>query len=120
MLINLSNHPSTQWTDEQLSAGHQYGNILDIDFPVVDPAGDAEYIKQLARECAESVKSILQGSYDSENAVHVMGEPTLVYHIVILLKQQGITCLASTTSRESVEDKGIKTSKFSFAQFRNY
>ena len=120
MLINLSNHPSTQWTAEQFSAGHRYGKILDIEFPVVDPAGDVEYIKQLARECAERLQSLLSGSNDSKNAVHVMGEPTLVYHIVVILKQQGIDCLASTTSRESVEGKGIKTSKFSFIQFRHY
>jgi len=120
MLINLSNHPSTQWLNEQLVEGRKYGNILDVEFPVVDPKGNDESIKQLAQECTDNVKNILFQSKDTENAVHVMGEPTLVYHIVTLLKQQGITCLASTTSRESIEENGLKTSKFTFTQFREY
>ena len=120
MLINLSNHPSSQWFSEQLVEGRKYGNILDVEFPIVDPKGDGEYIKKLAHECAENVKNILSNYSDERNAVHVMGEPTLVYHIVTLLKQQGITCLASTTSRESIEENGLKTSKFTFTQFREY
>jgi len=120
MLINLSNHPSAQWPKEQLRAGRNFGEIIDLEFPVVDPAGDTAYIQFLAMECAENVKSILLHLSDPNSPVHVMGEPTLVYHIVQLLKKDGIICLASTTSRESVENDGFKTSKFTFCQFREY
>ncbi len=120
MLINLSNHPSSQWPKKQLQAGKYFGDIIDLEFPVVDPAGDTAYIQLLAVECAENVKSILKNIYYQDNVVHVMGEPTLVYHIVQLLKQLDIRCLASTTTRQSVENDGIKTSKFSFCQFREY
>lgn len=120
MLINLSNHSSSQWPKEQLQAGRNFGEIIDLEFPVVDPAGETVYIQLLAQECAENVKSILRSINDQDNAVHVMGEPTLVYHIVQMLKQEGVRCLASTTTRQSVENDGFKTSKFTFCQFREY
>jgi len=120
MLINLSNHPSTQWPNEQLQAGKCFGDIIDLEFPVVNPMGDTVYIQLLAQECAENVKNILRSFNDQGNVVHIMGEPNLVYHIVQLLKQVDIRCLASTTTRESVENDGFKTSKFTFCQFREY
>jgi len=120
MLINLSNHPSSQWPKKQLQAGKYFGDIIDLEFPVVDPAGDTAYIQLLAVECVENVKSILSHLSDPKSPVHVMGEPTLVYHIVQLLKLADIKCLASTTTRQSEEKDGIKTSKFLFCQFREY
>ncbi len=35
--INLSNHPSATWSEEQLSAASKYGKIIDINFPNITP-----------------------------------------------------------------------------------
>ncbi len=120
ILINYSNHPSTNWGEAQLAAGAEYGEIVDIPFPQVESNGDEEYITDLAERCCAEICLFFKEHLATERTVHVMGEPTLVFEIVIRLKQEGITCLASTTTREAVEENGIKTSKFSFNRFRRY
>ncbi|MBK8390607.1 MAG: hypothetical protein IPL23_15555 [Saprospiraceae bacterium] len=32
MLINLSNHPSANWSTNQITAASKYGDIIDIPF----------------------------------------------------------------------------------------
>lgn len=44
MLLNLSNHPSSLWCDEQKKAAETlFGEIVDLPFPQVDPNGDEAY-----------------------------------------------------------------------------
>lgn len=44
MLLNLSNHPSSLWCDEQIKAAETlFGEIVDLPFPQVDPNGDEAY-----------------------------------------------------------------------------
>jgi hypothetical protein len=119
MLINLSNHPSTDWPSEQKTAAvEQFGEIRDLSFPDVNPDGDEEYIQALA---AEYVKKITNCELLNTNvSVHVMGEMTFTFAMVKALQQEGITCIASTTERVSVEENGVKTSEFRFVRFRKY
>ena len=37
IFINCSNHPSRYWSREQIEAAEQYGEVVDIRFPIVDP-----------------------------------------------------------------------------------
>ena len=37
MFINLTNHPSATWSEEQLKAARQYGEIVDLHFPIIEP-----------------------------------------------------------------------------------
>jgi len=37
MLINLSNHPTRLWDNAQLDAASVYGDIVEIEFPAIDP-----------------------------------------------------------------------------------
>ena len=53
-------------------------------------------------------------------AVHIMGEMNFTYALVNKLKANGIKCVASTTKRETVEENGVKISKFNFVRFREY
>ena len=46
MFINHTNHPSQYWSDEQLAAAHQYGEVVDIPFPLIDPALHSDEIGQ--------------------------------------------------------------------------
>ena len=124
MFINLSNHPSEKWDKNQIKqAKKQFGTIVDLTFPMVDPAGNEEYIRQLATSYFENIVSIFDecANQPTANAVHIQGEFTFVYHLVTLLRQSGITCLASTSKRNVVEnDTGEKIVKFSFVRFRKY
>lgn len=112
MLINLSNHPSSAWTDAQKA---EYKDILDLPFPIVDPAGDGEYIDKLVEEYLQKIEAI-----QNVEAVHIMGEFNFCYKMINELKKKNIKCVASCTKRDTVEENGVKISKFKFVRFREY
>lgn len=117
IFINLSNHPSSGWSGEQLSAARAYGEIVDIPFPMVSPEATLEQVKDLAEQCVNDI----MGLNAQKCVVHVMGEMTLTYRIVSLLKRRGIPCVASTTERQvHTDENGNKVSAFRFVQFRKY
>ena len=113
MLLNLSNHPSANWAEEQLAAAG--GRVIDMPFPQVAPDGDEAYIESLANEYLDEILKM-----DNVEAVHIMGEMNFTYSLVNKLKAHNIKCVASTTKRETVEENGVKVSKFKFVKFRNY
>ena len=118
MLINFSNHPSEYWGQKQLAAAQEYGEIKDIPFPVVSPEANYNEIQDLA---SQYVDEILSYSNEHHITVHVMGEMTLSFLVVSLLKEKGIECVASTTDRnaEYISDNK-KISDFQFVRFRKY
>ena len=115
MLLNISNHPSSQWSADQLEASKEYGEVLDIPFPDTPSTATISDITQMADRVVEFIKQ-----YDNPT-VHIMGEMTLTYAIVRRLRSSGIICLASTTQRikQHLED-GIFLSEFVFHAFRQY
>lgn len=130
MLINLSNHPTAVWLPEQTEAAHSaYGEVFDLPFPTVPADADEADIQTIAQEYLNKVQVIAQ-EYQSkvqaiappaEAVVHIMGEMTLTYALVCLLKQAGYTCVASTSVREVYEEEpGKKTAVFRFVRFRKY
>jgi len=118
MLINLSNHPSSKWMKPQIEAAKKYGEIVDLQFPSVDPSGDTTYIEDLANEYVRKIISIASGD---GAVVHVMGEMTLTFAIICKLQKVGIECVCSTTERVVEEiGNGEKRVLFNFIKFRNY
>lgn len=113
MLLNLSNHPSNSWSSEQLAAAGD--KVIDMPFPLVDPEGDEAYIAQLSSEYYNKILDI-----NGVTTVHLMGEMNFTFALVSKLKASGIKCVASTTKRETVEENGVKISKFQFVRFREY
>ena len=130
MLINLSNHPTAMWLPEQTEAAHRtYGEVFDLPFPTVPADADEADIQTIAQEYLKKVQTIAQEylnkvqtfSPPAEAVVHIMGEMTLTYALVCLLKQAGYTCVASTSVREVYEEEpGKKTAVFRFVRFRKY
>ncbi|MBO7203043.1 MAG: CRISPR-associated protein [Paludibacteraceae bacterium] len=117
MLINLSNHPSTQWSEKQKKASVIYGEILDLPFPIVDETADEAYIRMLAEKY---LQIILEIAKTERVVVHVMGELTFTFLLVSFLLKNDIKCMASTTKRIVKEDKAKKEVVFCFEKFRNY
>lgn len=119
LFLNVSNHPSSEWGEPQLSAAKQYGDdICDMPFPPVEPEATEDEIKDLAENlCSE----ILTLAKENEVTVHIMGEMGLTFCIVERLRGYGIRCLHSTTYRlaETLPD-GSKYVRFDFNQFREY
>lgn len=116
MFINLSNHPSEGWSEAQLSAAQEYGEIVDIHFPNIEPSFTKSMVNSLADVTVDSITAL-----SKDITVHIMGEMTFTYAVVSRLKALGITCLASTTERNTITTSdGKKISEFKFVQFREY
>lgn len=116
MFINLSNHPSEGWSEEQLTAAQQYGEIVDVHFPNIEPSFTTSMVNSLADVTIETITAL-----GKDIVVHVMGEMTFTYAVVSRLKALGITCLASTTERNTITTPdGKKISEFKFVKFREY
>ena len=121
MMINFSNHPSTEWLEIQLKASEKYGHVIDFSFPAVDPMAEPYEIEQLAETYEIQLRQILANENTGLSAVHIMGELTFCFSLVARLKKIGINCLASTTQRETVNNPdGSKTVRFGFVRFREY
>lgn len=121
MLINLSNHPSNTWSEFQVQTAHdQYGEILDLPFPEIDPEWDQMQIGELAAQYLEKVKT-LASEHNANAAVHLMGEYSFCFQLVNLLKADGIEAVVSTSERlTEMNPDGSKTIQFNFVRFRKY
>ena len=119
VFVNLSNHPSVDWSEEQKKAALAYGEIVDVSFPSVPSSCSDKAMQKLADK---AVGAVVKAAYPArEVTVHVMGEMTLTYRIVNKLKARGIRCLASTSDRVASDiGNGEKTSQFHFVEFREY
>lgn len=116
MLLNLSNHPSSAWPENQKAlAVESYGDIQDLPFPQIDPHSDEEEILILAKSYLSQIIKL------EPTVVHLMGELTFSFKLVELLKFHGISSIASTTHRTTQDlPDGTKVSKFEFVRFRSY
>ena len=116
MFLNISNHHSQYWSDEQRSAAESMGGtIVDMPFPNVPPDAEHLWVHSMAEEM---LIDILERS---PSVVHVMGEHTLNVALVIKLKSMGVKTVASTTERDVVvAHDGTKISRFRFVRFREY
>ena len=118
MFINLSNHPSAGWGQQQLEAARLYGEIVDMPFPNVDEQATEAEIMLLADGYLNTIKS--KGSAQ-DLTVHIMGEQTFCYALISKLQKEGIRCVASCTEHDTYfNEQGQKMSTFHFTRFREY
>lgn len=121
MLINLSNHPKDKWSAKQLSAAlKKYKSVVDLPFPLISPKANTSQVKSKAKKYLQQIIEIINASDDRQNAVHLMGEFTFVYHLTSLLKQKNISVVVSTSNRIVEETSGKKIVTFDFVKFREY
>lgn len=120
MLINLSNHPLSQWSERQREAAHaQFGKVRDIPFPAIDPYATEQEIQNLAKDYFTQIEKMHQ--HERVKAVHLMGEFSFSFALVDLLKKSGFRVVVSTSERNvTVLENGEKQVKFNFVKFRNY
>lgn len=115
MLLNLTNHPSKQWSAKQYDhAMLLYKEVIDLPFPQISPALDSASLDILVEEYEIKIRQL------NPLAVHLMGEMTFAFRLVQRLKGMGILCIASTTERITEQAGDTKTSRFEFVQFRAY
>ena len=118
MFINLTNHPSKDWSAEQLKAAQCYGDIVDIEFPSINENATE---KDINRKADEYLDTILKKGDADELTVHIMGEQTFCYALISKLQKEGIRCIASCTKRDAfVNEERQSVSTFHFSTFREY
>lgn len=119
MLINLSNHPQSQWSQKQLiTAKKKYKSIYDIPFPYISPKASHSQVKKVAEKYFKQILELIKNSPDKNNAVHLMGEFTFFYFLIELLRKKKIKVVVSTTHRNVEEKDGKKIVHFDFVKFR--
>ena len=118
VFLNFTNHPSNNWSEEQLTAAREFGDIIDLPFPEVNEKADDWDIDALSDEYMEKIKDL---SGNQPCTVHISGEPTFTYAMVNKLIAKNYNCVAST-SRRDVEllPDGSKRVTFHFCRFRKY
>jgi len=114
MFLNLSNHPSTFWSQKQIKDARVYGEIVDLLFPEIDPLASCKMIEEVAQEYCNKIIAM------SPKAAHVMGEMTFTFALINKLKSKNILCVASTSKRLVNQTEGKKVVAFEFVQFRPY
>lgn len=120
MLINISNHPVSTWSNEQIAmAKSLWGDVCDVALPNINPHLDGVEVLHKAEDDVEKYSSIIK-LYEGMSAFHIMGESVYCFHIIRLLKERGYVVVASTTDRKVRYDGGDKVSYFSFVKFREY
>jgi len=121
MLVNLSNHPFAEWDERQRAAAvEQFGKVVDLPFPPIDPQWDTAQVTELAKAYLQQCRDLQRQSNDSF-AVHLAGELTFCFALATLLQQAGILVVASTTHRKILRNADGTTSRFfDFVQFRPY
>ncbi|MBI5514306.1 MAG: CRISPR-associated DxTHG motif protein [Deltaproteobacteria bacterium] len=122
VFVNLSNHPISTWSEEQLRAARDLGCgepvELEGGMPEVKPQDKTEKVRRQAEDLADRAKA--QGAVGA----HVAGEPTLSFALVQALRDRGLRCFAATTDRDAeVTARGGETEKrstFRFKRWREY
>lgn len=119
ILINHTNHPSSNWNVEQRTAAEIYGEIVDMPFPAVPADATRDEVQQLAEINLAAIVA------QKPAAVLCQGEFTYTHALVKMLQAAGITVLAACSERcavETVDEDGAarRESIFRFVQFREY
>ena len=113
--VNFSNHPSANWSKEQIEAAEKYGEICDYPFPSISATADEEEIAALADITAEKILAM------NPEAVMCQGEFTLTYAVICRLVRHDVPVLAACSERQVRElPDGKKEVVFRFEGFRKY
>lgn len=119
MLINCTNHPYEIWNEPQRKGALEYGEVIDVPFPAIEPTYTGEEIREIVTEYANKIKAY------RPDAVVVAGEYTFAFMLVDKLLSDGIKVVCSCSKRVTTEIKkedgtNEKSSVFMFEQFREY
>lgn len=119
LLVNLSNHPYKDWSEDQKKAAEKYGEVQDMAFPEIDPAMKIDKIKkEIAVAQIDEIKNMCK---ERRVTVHIMGEMSYTFYVVSQLKAFGILCICSTSERDTEDlGGGEKKVSFHFKRFRDY
>jgi len=116
ILLNFSNKHTSTWSNSQLKlAKKQFGELVNLDFPIIEPTMSKEDVQMIATTSIEQIFIL------NPKAVHILGEGSFTVVIVQLLMSFGIPCVESTFEKNlGISKTGEKEVKYTFSQFREY
>ncbi len=119
IFVNCSNHPSERWLETQRKEAEVYGEIRDVNFPVVPSDATSQQLDKIVEDTFQQIMN------NKPEAVMCMGEFVVCYRLVQKLKEQEIKVLASCSERKSkeyIDENGFikKEAVFMFRGFREY
>ena len=119
MFVNCSNHNSKNWSEEQLAAAREYGEIYDYPFPVISAEATSKEVAVSAKRIADEMIGL------KPDCVMCQGEFTMTNMLVNILKGAGIKVVAGCSERDVIETRKAdgsneKIAVFRFVQFREY
>ena len=117
VLVNISNHPSTNWSEKQKEG---WKEIVDIPFPKIDPRASEEEIIQMVGDLH---KKLLKEGYRN---IMIQGEFSFVSAFLLrnsACENSHFKFWVPTTDRKVTEIKNpdgtvTKKSEFRFVQWR--
>ena len=117
--INISAHNLTPGQEEDAMRFPTVARFLTVHPGIVDPHASLEDVEKLAEDVIHEADP-----YEGDVAM-VAGEPVLTMCIVKALQKKGVTCVAATTERISVErtlEDGsvVKQNVFNHVMFREF
>lgn len=130
LFINVTHHSASKWSNEQIETAKIHPvtgtslEIIDLQFPSVKSTFDKIDISKIAsrytNKVLDIVKNITGENYNMDYSivVHVMGEQSLSYALIKILKEYKFLVVVSCTDRV-LESNGVnKKAKFKFVRFR--
>lgn len=116
ILINFSKRNSRSWSEAQIKAAKkEFGEIVNLEFPVITAQMAKEEIQILAATAVEQIFQL------NPKAVHVVGEGSFCVILVHFLLEFGIPCIESTFEKNiGLSKTGKKEVDYNFVQFREY
>lgn len=117
VFVNLSNMHTNKWPEDRLQGALELsegGEIINVAFPVLEASASKEEIYEKALSIVEKVLSY------KPDIVFCMGEFSLCFSIVTLLKQKGIKVVTVCNERILSKEDGKTVSGFKFIQFREF
>lgn len=117
--INLSNHPSSRWTAHQLDCAQEYGRVIDLPFPPIDPYCSSGEIDEIVDQYYQRIMTY------RKPVVMLQGEYVFTYRLTCRLKAADIKVLAGCSERRTIEytdNEGMtaRRSEFEFVMFKEY
>lgn len=120
MLINISNHPLSEWSERQINeATRLWGGVVDVAFPRIEAKATEEEVIRLAASNIERYVELIE-QYPTPSAFHIMGEMVYCFNVIKALKERGYVVVASASNRDVEKYGDSKIVYFSFERFREY
>lgn len=126
MFINLTNHPSINWSEKQIKEANLYGKIIDIPYHSIGTDISYEDINKEVLDMYNEIKYIISNNSDDKLKILCQGEYVTTYRLVNMIKQNiknaiVVSAISERITEEIIEN-GVtkKISKFDFKGFREY